>query len=192
MNFSRTYNSVFTDFNLPSASSIIYSADLIRLQNLINDELGRVGLFSQAFVSDPNNPSTYASGGTRWENIANYPELDFYVQDNWRVAPNFIVDLGLRWELKFAPRSATGRPILAPDQSIVLGAAATDSLKWVDKPLFDDDFTVFLPSADLRGIRLRMVKHLFAVILELLQIGWVHKFFGASIFKAHREILLWI
>lgn len=155
VNFSRIINSSFTAFNLPTNPStinaqnpqIINANDRIRLENVINDVLGRVGAYSQAFVSDPNNPSAYAPAGTRWLNVADYPELDFYVQDNWRLAQNFVVDLGLRWELKFAPRSATGRPILAPDQSIILGSSATNALRWVEKPLFDDDFTVFLPTA---------------------------------------------
>ncbi len=146
VNFSRTINSNFAAFNLPTGASIINANDRTRLENMVNDVLGRVGRFSQAFVSDPNNPSAFAAAGTRWENIANYPELDFYAQDNWRLAQNFVVDLGLRWELKMAPRSATGRPILAPDQSVTLGSPATNTLRWVERPLFDDDFTVFLPS----------------------------------------------
>src|ERR1043166_5473233 len=79
----------FGGFGLPaSGSTSINANDLTRLQNTIVDELGRIGSVSRAFVLDPSNPSTFAPAGTRWLNEANYTELDFYFQDNWRVRSN--------------------------------------------------------------------------------------------------------
>lgn len=77
---------------------------------------------------------------------ANYPELDFYVQDNWRLRPNFVVDLGVRWEAKLNP-SSEGRPILVPNQGFTLGSAATNTLRWAAAgDLFKNDYSKILPS----------------------------------------------
>lgn len=136
----------FTGFNLPAAGSTsINNNDLTRLQNTIVDELGRIGSVSRAFVLDPSNPGVFAPAGTRWLNEANYTELDFYFQDNWRLRSNLVLDLGLRWEAKLTP-SVNGRPILVPNQLVKLGAAPSNTLKWVEGDLFKSDFSKFLPS----------------------------------------------
>ncbi|HJQ34037.1 MAG TPA: TonB-dependent receptor [Pyrinomonadaceae bacterium] len=136
----------FTGFSLPaSGSTSINATDLTRLQNTIVDLLGRVGSVSQAFVSDPSNPNAFAPADTRWINEAHYPELDFYFQDNWRARSNLVFDLGLRWEAKLHP-SVSNRPILVPDQPVKLGAAPSNTLKWVEGDLFDNDYSKFLPS----------------------------------------------
>jgi len=137
-------SSGFGPFALPSTPTI-NSTDLTRLQNTVNNLIGRVNTVSQAFVSDPNNPSTFAPAGTRWLNEANYPELDVYFQDNWRARSNLVFDLGLRWEAKLTPR-VDGRPILVPNQPVKLGAPPSNTLKWVEGNLFDSDFSKFLPS----------------------------------------------
>jgi hypothetical protein len=136
----------FGPFNLPVAGATsINSTDLTRLQNTVNNLLGRVNTVSQAFVSDPNNPGSFAPAGTRWLNEAHYPELDFYFQDNWRFRSNLVFDLGLRWEAKLTP-TVDGRPILVPNQSVKLGAPSSNTLKWVEGDLFKNDYGKFLPS----------------------------------------------
>ncbi len=136
----------FGAFNLPaSGNTSINANDLTRLQNTIVDELGKIGSVSRAFVLDPSNPSTFAPAGTRWLNEANYTELDFYFQDNWRVRSNLVLDLGVRWEAKLTPR-VNGRPILIPNQPVKLGATPSNTLKWVEGDLFDSDFSKILPS----------------------------------------------
>jgi hypothetical protein len=114
----------FGAFNLPAAGATsINATDLTRLQNTINDLLGRVNTVSQAFISDGNS---FAPAGTRWINEATYPELDFYFQDSWRFRENLVFDLGLRWEAKLHP-SVNGRPILVPNQPVRLGATPSNS-----------------------------------------------------------------
>lgn len=136
----------FTGFSLPaSGATSINATDLTRLQNTLADLLGRIGnTVSRAFVLDPSNPGTFAPAGTRWLNIANYPELDFYFQDNWRVKPNLVLDLGLRWEVK-PPPSVDGRPILVPNQPVKLGAPPSNTLTWVEGDLFKTA-NVIMPS----------------------------------------------
>jgi hypothetical protein len=125
----------FAGFNLPVAGSTSINAnDLARLQNTIANQLGRIGSVSQAFVLDPSNPSTFAPAGTRWLNEANYNELDFYFQDNWRARSNLVFDIGLRWEAKLTP-AVNGRPILVPDQPVKLGATPSNKLRWVEGDL---------------------------------------------------------
>ena len=137
----------YTAFNLPSTtgSASINAVDLTTLQNALNNQLGRVNQVSQSFVNDPNNPSQFAPLGTRWSFTANYPELDFYAQDNWRVRSNLVLDLGVRWEVKLNPRSE-GRPILVPNAPFTLGNAGTNALRWSQGELFKNDFSVILPS----------------------------------------------
>ncbi len=146
-NFSRTVNNNFTfPTALPTGSAIINSADRTRLENMINDVLGRVGTVTQAFVNDPSNPGAFAPAGTRWLFQANHPELDFYLQDTWKLRPNFTLDLGARYELRIAPSAAGERPILIPDKPITLGSAPSNSIKWVEGDLFKNEYSLLLPS----------------------------------------------
>jgi len=133
----------FAGFNLPTSSATSINAnDLTRLQNTIVDQLGKIGNVSRAFVSDG---SAFAPAGTRWLNIATYPELDFYFQDNWRFRSNLVFDIGVRWEAKLSP-SVDGRAQLVPNQPVKLGAAPTNTLKWVEGDIYHSDLNKFLPS----------------------------------------------
>ncbi len=133
----------YTGYGLPAAGATsINATDLTRLQNTINDLIGRVGTISQAFVS---NGGGWEPAGTRWINRAFYNEYDFYVQDNWRARRNLVFDIGLRWEAKLNPQ-VDNRPILRPDQPVKLGAAPSNTLKWVEGDLFKNDYSKFLPS----------------------------------------------
>src|SRR5678810_1138457 len=102
----------------------------------------RVNTVSRAFVSDGSN---FLPAGSRWLNEATYPELDFYFQDNWRFRSNLVFDIGLRWELKLHP-TVNGRKILVPDQLAKLGAAPSNTLKWVEGDVFKNDYTKIMPS----------------------------------------------
>lgn len=147
VSFSFNSNSAgYSSFNIPTvAGSGINSSDQTRLHGLVADLLGRVNAVSRAFVADPNNASGFLPAGSRWINNANYREYDFYAQDNWRVRPNFVVDLGVRWEIKATP-DVDGRPILVPDQPLKLGAAPSNTIKFVEGKLFETDFGKILPS----------------------------------------------
>lgn len=135
----------FAGYNLPSAGATsINATDLTRLQNTLADLQGRINTISIAFVTPPDNNSAFAAIGTRWINIATYPELDFYFQDNWRFRPNLVFDLGVRLEAKRHPNLAT-RETLVPNQPVKFGAPPSNTLRWVPGKLFQDDL-VILPS----------------------------------------------
>lgn len=149
-NFSRTVNNNFAfPLALPTGATVINSADRTRLENQINDMLGRVGTITQAFVRDTSNPSAFASPGTRWLFDADHPELDFYAQDTWRVRPNLTLDLGARYELRLHPRAAGDRPILVPNKPVTLGSAPANDVRWVEGDLFDNEYGLIMPSVGL-------------------------------------------
>jgi len=142
--FGGTGGAFFNSFALPSSGSTSINAnDLTRLQNTIRDQLGKVNSVSRAFVS---NGETFAPAGSRWLNEVTYPELDFYFQDNWRLRSNLVLDLGVRWEAKLSPRVGGSRPSLVPDQLVKLGAAPSNTLKWVEGDIYSSDLNKLLPS----------------------------------------------
>jgi hypothetical protein len=175
------------NYGLPATTSTnpngIIAADLTRLQNTLNDFLGRINSVSQAFVSDPNNPGSFAPAGTRWINKATYTELDFYAQDNWRFRSNLVFDIGLRWEIKKAP-SVDGRPILVPDQPVKLGAAPSNTLRWVEGDLFKDDFTKILPSIGFAWDPFKDGKTSIRANYRIASDRFATFLFGSSIFQS--------
>lgn len=117
--------------------------DRTRLQNMVNDQLGRVGQMSQAFVAAG---SQYGPPGTRFLYTAKYPENDFYGQDSWRMRPNFTIDYGLRWEVKLSPRAGDGNVVLRPDAPVRVGEQSRNNIRWVEGELFDPDYNNFAPT----------------------------------------------
>ncbi|MPZ21700.1 MAG: TonB-dependent receptor plug domain-containing protein [Luteitalea sp.] len=129
-----------TVFGLPN--NIQLDNDLPALQRSVNFLLGRVGTIEQGFVQQGDG---YAPGGTPFDYDARFPELDLYLQDNWKIRPNITIDAGLRWELKMAPSNPENR-ILRPDQRVAVGEAASNSLTWVEESLYDHDINNLAPS----------------------------------------------
>lgn len=173
-----------TGFNYPTTGNTgIQTADLTRLRNTIADLLGRVGTVAQAFVADPANPSGFLPRGSRWINKANYKEYDFYGQDNWRLRPNLVLDLGVRWEVRATPEQAN-RPLLVPNQSVKLGAAPTNNIKWVPGNLFKTAYNNIEPSLGFAWDPFKSGKTSIRGNYRLASDRFATFLFGSSIFQS--------
>ena len=175
-------SSGFGPFALPTAGATsINTSDLTRLQNTVNDLLGRVNAVSLAFVADPT-ANTFQPAGTRWINTAHYPELDFFFQDNWKFRPNLTFDLGLRYEAKLNP-SVDERPTLVPNQLVRFGAQPSNTLKWVEGDLFKNA-NVFLPSVGFAWDPFKSGKTSIRANYRIASDRIATFLFGSSIFQS--------
>lgn len=99
----------------------INSTDNSRLLGTINDVLGIPSRLSQNFLGDisANNYLPFLSGNnvTLWGEGQRLKQYNFFVQDEWRLSKNLVVNYGLRWELNPAPTEAGGR-VYVPNQPI--------------------------------------------------------------------------
>ncbi|PYX33727.1 MAG: hypothetical protein DMG80_05010 [Acidobacteria bacterium] len=144
VNFDPNVNTVDSGaFKIPDGTVIDQGNDALNLQGYINGLLGRVGSIQQGFV--PQDPNTWAPPGTILHADFRMPEYDFYVQDSWRVRPNLVVDLGLRWEIKLSPRVTNANNMLRPDGPIGWGFSS-DSLVWKPGQLYRDSYHDLGPS----------------------------------------------
>jgi hypothetical protein len=144
LDFGTSSNTVDpTLFNLPS--NIQTANDRPALQSSINFLLGRVNTYSQGFVS---SGSAYAPGGTPFVFDGRFPEADIFLQDTWKPRSNLTVDLGLRWELKYAPNNPQDL-IRRPNQRVAVNEPGSSALTWVSSPLYGDDLNNLGPSAGI-------------------------------------------
>jgi hypothetical protein len=127
-------------FGIPA--NINTQFDRPALQSSINFLLGRVNTITQGFVQSGDG---YAPGGTVFNFAANFTELDFYAQDTWKPGRNLTVDLGVRWEAKLAPTNPDDL-IAIPNQSLAVGSAPSNTLRWSQGSLYEDDWNNFAPS----------------------------------------------
>jgi hypothetical protein len=85
----------------PSEQSEISTEDRQTFEGLYNDLLGRMESVRQTF----NSSLTSVSGaGTPRSRSYAFQEYAFYIQDDWRIRPNLMLNLGLRYELGTVPK----------------------------------------------------------------------------------------
>ncbi len=141
VNFDPSINDVGAAFRLPS--NINATFDLPSLKGAINDLLGRVGEIDQGLVA--LSDTQFAPAGAHLSFDFRMPEYDFYLQDSWRLRPNLVMDIGLRWEIRLSPRDPHNR-ILRPDQLFGFGRPPSDTVKWVPGQLYKDSWGLLGPS----------------------------------------------
>ncbi|HUS19857.1 MAG TPA: carboxypeptidase regulatory-like domain-containing protein [Terriglobales bacterium] len=153
VDFSTAVNSSFTGFNVPTQTGTtgtcttapcINSNDRTTVLNGINNLLGRVGNISRGFVAN-FAADQYLPAGTFLHTDFRIPEYDFFFQDSWKLRPNIVLDLGLRWDLRLTARTNNGSN-LRPNQPFTFGSPASTTLKWERGDLYRSDWNNVGPS----------------------------------------------
>ena len=104
----------------PSLTSAISAADRQRFEYLYNDLLGRVEQVTQTFNAGSQAFLPVGSPRVRSYSYQNYA---VFLQDDWRLRPNFSLSLGLRYELSSVPHE-TGGLQAALDQASQVNSTA--------------------------------------------------------------------
>ena len=144
VNFSSGVNTVDpATFGIPG--NINTQFDRPALQGHINFLLGRVGEIRQGFVQQGEG---YAPGGTVFNFQAWFPEIDVFAQDTWKPRSNVTIDAGVRWEAKLAPSNPDDL-IRRPNQRVAVGEPASNTLRWEQGNLYDDDYNNFAPTVGI-------------------------------------------
>jgi len=127
------------------------STDLSRAQQLTNDLTGAIGTISQTFyLNDPKGYTPY---------IGNYQQLrkdewSLFIQDIWKILPNFTLNYGLRYEQMpplWIADGTYGYPIGGVDGALGIQGPAGQPTSWgfvenKGKDIYKTDNNNFAPS----------------------------------------------
>ncbi len=89
----------------PTGAAVISTADRQRFENLHNDLLGRISSVTNTFYS--NLEAFQPAGTPRVRNFI-FRDYGYFFQDDWRIRPNFTLNLGLRYEFYGVPFERDG------------------------------------------------------------------------------------
>lgn len=142
VNFSLAANPINrTLFGIPT--NMDTTNDRGRLENAINDLLGRIGQVQQGYVALDDSAFRPAPSFNAMDH--RWPEYDFYIQDTWKLLPNLTIDLGLRLEARMSPDLVSFKN-LVPNQPVVYGSPATSNIAWTEGDFYNNDWNNFGPS----------------------------------------------
>src|SRR5262249_23157788 len=106
----RLGNNSASPINL--GSSVNFGSNQTGAQNLLADLSGTVLDATQTNNSPGGKNPVFLPGETRFREW-HQNELSWFFKDDWKVKPNFTLNLGIRYELYFAPTEGQGKA-LAP------------------------------------------------------------------------------
>ncbi len=109
VNFSGSVRDPSLIMTLPT----INSTDLATFKNYIDDWLGMPSSQTLGYFAAGANSYTPSNLYIRGERMQQY---DTYIQDQWKIRPNFTVNLGVRWEFN-PPASETHDLLFLPNQT---------------------------------------------------------------------------
>ncbi len=143
VSFARTFG------NVPPAAigPEIPTAERQRFENLYNDLLGRTDLVTQTFYSDLEK---FQPAGTPRVRDHRFHEYGYFFQDDWKVHPRLVLNLGLRYEFSGVPFEANRFQGAVDKAALIHHAARLEDLtiqrssRW-----YNDDFNNFAPRAGL-------------------------------------------
>ncbi len=92
----------------------INSVDNTTLLNAVNDLLGIPARLTQAFVSDPTSDSFLPTGNI-FNNGIRYKQLNYYLQDEWKLSQKLTVNYGFRWEVNL-PATEAFKRVFVPNR----------------------------------------------------------------------------
>ncbi len=124
----------------PSEQAEISGEDRLRFEALYNDLLGRIESVSQTFNSSLTSVSP--AGTPRSRSYA-FQEYAFYIQDDWRIRPNLMLNLGVRYEIGAVPKEQNGLQAVLDPASQISSSATTSGFKimpgsnWYSRSLKD-------------------------------------------------------
>ena len=125
----------------PSGS--ISSADRQTFENLYNNLLGRISQVTQTFYSDLEK---FQPPGTARVRDQRFHEYGYFFQDDWKLHPRLVLNVGLRYEFSGVPFEAHGSQGTVDKAALINQATLIDDLaiqrssRW-----YDNDFNNFAP-----------------------------------------------
>lgn len=113
----------------------ITSADRQRFEQLYNDLLGRVSNITQTFYSDLEK---FQAAGTPRVRNTKFGDYAWFVQDDWKIKPNLVLNVGVRWDFFGAPQErdrlqgTIDRIPLANTQSLISDFRVVRNSQWYE------------------------------------------------------------
>ncbi|MFN0168199.1 MAG: TonB-dependent receptor [Bryobacteraceae bacterium] len=89
----------------PYGAEVISAADRQRFENLYNDLLGRMNRVTRTFYSDLKE---FQQAGTPRLRDRRFHEYAYFFQDDWKLHPRLVLNLGLRYEFFGVPFETSG------------------------------------------------------------------------------------
>ncbi|MFN0168394.1 MAG: TonB-dependent receptor [Bryobacteraceae bacterium] len=127
----------------PSGAAVISPADRQRFENLYNDLLGRVNRATQTFYSDLEK---FQPAGTPRVRDHRFREYGYFFQDDWKLHPRLVLNLGVRYEFFGVPfevnrfQGAVDKAALINHTAQFADLTVRRSTRW-----YDNDLNNFAP-----------------------------------------------
>lgn len=127
----------------PSGAALISPTDRQRFENLYNDLLGRMSQVTETFYSDLEK---YQPAGTPRVRDHRFHEYGYFFQDDWKLHPRLVLNLGLRYEFSGVPFEASGIQG-AVDKAALINQAARISDLTIQRSSrwYNNDYNNFAP-----------------------------------------------